>query len=90
MNAARRKLIASLNGSITETFANTGELVDKIQELLEEEQDAFDNMPESFQNGERGSACLVAVTNLENAAEALGSAVERVEECIAALNEAAT
>ena len=66
MNKERRKLIAK-----------AGKLINDARVMLEEardaEQDYFDNMPESFQNGEKGATaqeCLdklcEAIDDLEN------------------------
>lgn len=38
-----------------------------IDSILEEEQEAYDNMPESLQNGERGEAMQEAIEALESA-----------------------
>lgn len=74
MNNARRKIIAEAL-----------ELVERASNLLEpvrdEEQEAYDNMPEGLQQGERGQQC-------EAAADALDSAVSSLEEVIDYLNTA--
>jgi hypothetical protein len=89
MNAARRKAIADLANAVGEVFTNVEGLLGAAQTLLDEEREAFDNMPESFQNGERGTVCLAAIDNLESAVEALDAIMQSAEECTAALNEAA-
>ena len=38
-----------------------------IEEVLDEEQEAYDNMPEGLQASERGEAMQEAITNLEDA-----------------------
>lgn len=52
MNAARRKRLQ--------------EALDIIIEVKEEEQEAFDNLPESFQEGERGELMQEAIDTLDN------------------------
>lgn len=47
MNKERRKKLG-------EAFEKIGEVKDILDEVRDEEQDAYDNLPESFQNGERG------------------------------------
>jgi Asp-tRNA(Asn)/Glu-tRNA(Gln) amidotransferase A subunit family amidase len=42
------------------------------EELLDELQNWYDNMPEQFQNGEKGSQLEEAIRQLEEAAEELG------------------
>lgn len=47
MNKTRRK-------AIDDVVAKLQELRDEVESLRDEEQDYYDNMPESFQNGEKG------------------------------------
>ena len=44
-----------------------------IEEVKEEEQEAFDNMPESLQGSERGEEMEGFIGDLENAADDLDS-----------------
>lgn len=60
MNNERRERIRKVISTLED-------LNNEIQEILSEEQDAYDNMPESFQNGERGDAAQNAISNLESA-----------------------
>lgn len=46
---------------------NLSSLQTSIEELLEEEQEAFDNLPEGIQDSERGEAIQAAIDNLEEA-----------------------
>lgn len=39
----------------------------EIEDILSDEQDYFDNMPESFQNGDKGDKAQEAISNLESA-----------------------
>lgn len=45
------------------------DLVSDIESVMEEEQEYFDNMPEGFQNGERGQIAHKAMSQLESAHE---------------------
>lgn len=74
MNNARRDQIAKIKETLED-------LRGKIEDLQSEEQEAFDNMPESLQQGERGQAS-------EAAAEALQSAFDSVDEAVAYLETA--
>ena len=65
MNAQRRK---QLNAAI----AKIEEAKIDIESLQSEEQEAFDNMPESIQCGDRGQA-------MEQTADALQQAVDELE-----------
>jgi hypothetical protein len=87
MNAQRRKEIADLireaaDPSELESFA------DRIDEIRDEEQDAFDNLPESLQGGERGDAMQEAIGNLEEAAEKMREAAQAVSDALDALDTA--
>ena len=74
MNKDRRNRIAKLIG---EFEALQGE----IEDIHAEEEDAFNNLPESLQDGERGQAMQQAVDSLDNAKNAL-------EELLSELNTA--
>ena len=60
MNKARRNRIADVQSKLEE-------LKQEIDAILSDEQEAYDNMPESLQNGERGEAMQEAVDALESA-----------------------
>lgn len=47
MNKERRKRLA-------EAFEKIGEVKEILESVKDEEQEAYDNLPENFQNGERG------------------------------------
>lgn len=47
MNKERRKRLA-------EAFEKIGEVREILEGVKDEEQEAYDNLPENFQNGERG------------------------------------
>ena len=51
-----------------------------IEEVKEEEQEAFDNMPESLQGSERGEQMESYIGDLENAADDLDSISDIVGE----------
>lgn len=42
------------------------EVVSAIRDIQDEEQEAFDNMPEGFQCGDRGTAMMDAVDKMED------------------------
>ena len=72
MNNKRREKIA---GSIKllENVKNT------LQEVLDEEQLAFDNMPENLQYSIRGEEAQEAIDYISEAIECLDNAVEQLE-----------
>lgn len=76
MNKERRKEIAAV-------IADVEQCQSLIRDIHSEEQDFFDNMPESFREGEKGERADAvvnhldtAITNLDEAIEELHGAVE--------------
>jgi hypothetical protein len=72
MNNDRRSRIVDIQGQIST-------LIEEVNQLKEEEQDAFDNMPESFQNGERGEKGQAAIDALENVETAMQEVIDGLE-----------
>lgn len=75
MNKQRRK---ELQEVITELESQKS----RIADLLAEEQEYFDNMPESFQDGERGQQSQSAIDALENVEGSIDEAIQYIEEAI--------
>lgn len=76
MNNQRRKEINKAVGLIEEAKAILGQ-------AQEEEQEYYDNMPESFQNGEKGERASATADNLQSAVDSLEEALSAVEEATA-------
>ena len=74
MNNERSKEIQKIT-------ADLEAIKERIEALQEEEQDAFDNLPESIQYGERGDKMQSAIDNLEYAAD-------NIQDCLDNLCEA--
>lgn len=72
MNKTRRKIIQKAIGDIESV----------LQDVLDEEQEAFENMPENLQESERGQISQEAQENLESAIDALGEAISYLEEIV--------
>jgi uncharacterized coiled-coil DUF342 family protein len=72
MNKARRAYIQDLVNQL-------GSLQGQIEEVRDAEQEYYDNMPESFQNGDKGNKAQEALNNLENAANNVGEAISELE-----------
>lgn len=73
MNQQRRKALSEIRDEIES-------LVERAEEARDEEQEYFDNMPESFQMGEKGDAASEALAQLETAIDALNEAMNAIEE----------
>ncbi|KQW19737.1 MULTISPECIES: hypothetical protein [Pseudomonas] len=92
MNNKRRKRIAEICAQIETLKAqleNANSLKDEIEVLQGEEQESFDNLPESLQQGDKGQAMEQAVEALEEAAEqlenGLSAAIDALDEVLASL-----
>lgn len=57
MNKARRAIVEKIIG--------------QLEEVQEEEQEAYDNLPENFQDGEKGESMLDAIDYMAEALAAL-------------------
>ena len=73
MNKQRRKQIADLDEQISILCA-------EVEGLRDEEQEYFDNMPESLQMTDKGDAAETAVAALDEAIEALTEACSQLGE----------
>ena len=73
MNNARRRRIAKIFTKLTDLESN-------LEELEEEEQDAFDNLPESIAATERGD-------QMQEFVEVLRAAASQIEEARSDLSE---
>lgn len=73
MNPQRRKQIARISGDLKG-------LKDEIEELGEEEQEYFDNMPENLQEGERGQAAKDAIALIEQSGIGVDDVMNALEE----------
>jgi DNA-binding transcriptional MerR regulator len=86
MNDDRRKELKSalklLDGINVDTIREA------VEAVMADEQDAFDNMPESLQSGERGQMMEEALGRLQEAIDALESAQENLAEATEALEVA--
>ena len=75
MNKARREKIALII-----------DILEKVQPALEqardEEQDAFDNLPESIQESERGETMEEYIGYLEDACDSVETALDSLNEII--------
>ncbi|EDE2726594.1 hypothetical protein GBH96_22380 [Salmonella enterica] len=76
MNNERRKCLTALSQQLAE-------LKDDVQVVLDEEEDAFNNLPEGLQNGERGDAMQTAIAALDATLNALEEACEQLIEAMA-------
>ncbi len=72
MNAERRKKLDDILSRLEQIRAD-------IKIVKDEEQEAYDNLPESFQNGEKGEAMQSAISSLEDADNDVDSIISNIE-----------
>ena len=76
MNTERRKAIEKIT-SLLKTASSS------ISSLIDDETEAFENLPEGLQSGDKGDAMQEAIQNLESAASAVEEAISNLEEASA-------
>jgi Zn-dependent M32 family carboxypeptidase len=75
MNKDRRKILERINNEITT-------LKCELEDVMNSEQEAYDNMPESFQNGEKGERMQEIIDQLETSVSSLEEVIENILEAI--------
>ena len=82
MNAERRKRIeevkatlARLKSDIDVAAIGLGDLKDEIESIRDEEQDAYDAMPEGLQGAENGQKLEASVGSLETAMDGVDTLI---------------
>ena len=73
MNKQRRN-------SIQKALDQLADIRSSVEEINTEEQDAFDNLPESFQDAERGETIQEAIDFLETATGDLDAVIDSLEQ----------
>ena len=76
MNDKRRRRISELKTQIDFANKQLKETSKKLSSILNEEQDAFDNMPEGLQSSYRGMCSEDAIDNMEEASDKLDEVIE--------------
>jgi hypothetical protein len=77
MNKARRKAIEKIIDTLTEVY--TG-----LDDIQDDENMAFDSLPQNVQDGDRGNKFLEAVDGLEEAKTDLDGVIKTLKEVIEA------
>lgn len=73
MNADRRKKLDEIRSKLEDAKW-------ELESVASDERDAFDNMPESLQQGERGQAVEQAADTLDEAASDIDDILSKIEE----------
>ena len=73
MNKQRRK-------AIQQALDQLSEIRSSVEDINSEEQDAFDSLPESFQDSERGESIWQAIELLETATGDIDEVIDALEQ----------
>lgn len=87
MNNARRKQIDKVIAKLDDIRADLFILSEDIEAIKEEEGEAYDNMPESLQESERGERMQEAYYQLDEAFEETDGIASNIEDIIDLLTE---
>lgn len=79
MNKDRRKALQEAIAQLETAKSCLEEATSLIETAKDEEQEYFDNMPESFQQGDKGQAAEAAVSELEEAIQNIEDCIEHVD-----------
>jgi transcriptional/translational regulatory protein YebC/TACO1 len=66
MNKIRRKELANIVAKLEELDALREEIRERLSDILDDEQECLDNMPESLQESERGEQMQEYIDAMEN------------------------
>ena len=75
MNKQRRKELDTI-------YRKIEDLMQDLTTVCGDEQDAYDNLPESFQESERGETMYNAIDNMESALSSLSDALDYIFEAV--------
>ena len=76
MNKERRNRLSDVSNMI-------GDVIDELECIMEEEQEAFDNLPESLQSSSKGDKMQEYVDNMQLIMDELASCQTEVDDLIA-------
>ena len=82
MNKQIREKIKILKGKLDFTKTELKQLSSDLSSILNEEQDAFDNMPEGLQSSYRGMCSEDAIDNMEEANDKLDEVIELLNDIV--------
>ncbi len=82
MNKQRREKIRHLKTQIDLIQTDLKKVSGELSSILNEEQDAFDNMPEGLQSSYRGMCSEDAIDSMEEASEKLYEVIDLIGDII--------
>lgn len=87
MNKQRRKELAEAIEKLNQAIQLLEEAQEIVETVADEEQEAYDNMPESLQGTERGEMTLDNVSTMEEVRDNIESYIDEINEQIESLEE---
>lgn len=75
MNNKRRKELRSISSGIDE-------LRNRLDAVIGEEQDAYDNMPEGVQDSDKGTTMVDAIDTMEDILNTMGELTDAIDEVV--------
>ena len=72
MNRIRRKSLRTILGQMDELSTVLATVKEALQDVLNEEQEAYDNLPEGLQESDRGQQMQEYIDALEGVVDSLG------------------
>lgn len=87
MNKQRRKQLAEAIEKLEQAIALLEEAQEIVETVADEEQEAYDNMPESLQGTERGEMTLDNVSTMEEVRYNIESYIDEINEQIDSLGD---
>ena len=82
MNKERRGKINNLKLRFQSTQTELKQLSSELSSILNDEQNAFDNMPEGLQSSYRGMCSEDAIDSMEEASEKLDEVIELLNDIV--------
>ena len=75
MNRYRRSILKTIVESLSK-------INEELRDVIDEETDAYENMPDNLKDGERGSSSSDAIDYLEDASSSLDDIIDAINEAI--------
>jgi len=89
MNDNRRKQLEGIRSTLADLVSEFELAQDALTGIIAEEQEAFDNLPESLQMTDRGQAMEEGLSTLDNASSSLDDIISSIEDAIGYIDEGA-
>lgn len=87
MNKQRRKQLAGAIEKLEQAVALIEEAKETVEFVNEEEQEAYDNLPESLQESERGQTIQENIDKLEDVVYNIESYIDEINDSVESLGE---